>query len=240
MSFIPKPDGDESRGPFCSSEEVCKETSTSVSNSKRHYCPNTWYIPLLHRIRCKEWLLADPLGPGLHTLDHIHNKVGMLQVPTDTHGSNVKWFCARTDKALSGIPGVFKLLDNILMVGDNVKQLLGWIKSLFKRCQDHGITLSNTKFQVGSKVKFAGYVVSDKGKELDPDKIAAIAQFQRPDSLTDLQLFMELANQFSDFSPDLRHAMEPMKGLLQKKQQPHKVHGYGQVHHHRSSMCCSF
>ena len=28
---------------------------------------------------------------------------------------------------------------------------------------------------------------------------------------------MGLANQFSDFSPDLRHAMEPMKGLLQKK-----------------------
>ena len=79
-------------------------------------------------------------------------------------------FCARTDKALAGIPGVFKLVDDILMVADNVKQLLGRIKSVFKRCQDHGITLSNTKFQVGSKVKFAGYVVSDKGKEPDLDK----------------------------------------------------------------------
>ena len=56
---------------------------------------------------------------------------------------------------------------------------------MFKRCQDHGITLSDTKFQVGSKVKFAGYVVSDKGKEPDPDKIATIAQFLRPDNITD-------------------------------------------------------
>ena len=70
-------------------------------------------------------------------------------------------------------------MDVILIVGDNVKQLMGWIKSVFERCQDHGITLSNTKFQVGSKVKFAGYLVSDKGKEPDPDKIAAIVQFPR-------------------------------------------------------------
>ena len=112
---------------------------------------------------------------------------------------------------------VFKLVDDILTVGDNVIQLLDRIKAVFKRCLDHGITLSSTKFQVGSKVKFAGYVVSDKGKEPDPDKIAAIAQFPRPDNLTDLRSFMGLANQFSDFSPDLRHSMEPMKGVLQKK-----------------------
>ena len=33
-------------------------------------------------------------------------------------------FCARTDKALVGIPGVFKLVDDILMLGDSVEQLL--------------------------------------------------------------------------------------------------------------------
>ena len=85
---------------------------------------------------------------------------------------------------------VFKLVDDILTVGDNVIQLLDRIKAVFKRCLDHGITLSNTKFQVGFKVKFAGYVVSNKGKEPDPDKIAAIAQFPRPDNLTDVRSFI--------------------------------------------------
>ena len=60
--------------------------------------------------------------------------------------------------------------------------------------------MSNTKSQVVSKVKFAGYVVSDKGKEPEQDKIAAIAQFPRPDNLTDLRSFIALANQFVDFS----------------------------------------
>ena len=66
-------------------------------------------------------------------------------------------------------------------------------------------------------MKFAGFVVSDKGTRPDPDKVAAISKFPKPENLTDLRSFLGLANQFSDFSPDLRHAMEPMKGLLKKQ-----------------------
>ena len=40
-------------------------------------------------------------------------------------------FCARTDKALAGIPGVFKLVDDILMFGDSVEQLLDHVKAIF-------------------------------------------------------------------------------------------------------------
>ena len=60
-------------------------------------------------------------------------------------------------------------------------------------------------------------MVSDKGMRPDSDKVAAISQFPIPEDLTNLRSFLGLANQFSDFSPDLRHAMEPMKGLLSKK-----------------------
>ena len=89
-------------------------------------------------------------------------------------------FCARTDKALAGIPGVFKLVDDILMFGDNVEQLLDRVKAIFKRCEEHGITLSNMKYQLGNEVKFAGYVVSNKGKRPDPNKVAAISpQYQK-------------------------------------------------------------
>ena len=55
--------------------------------------------------------------------------------------------------------------------------------------------------------------MSDKGTRPDPDKVAAISQFPIPKDLTNLRSFLGLANQFLDFSPDLRHSMEPMKGL---------------------------
>ena len=59
--------------------------------------------------------------------------------------------------------------------------------------------------------------MSDKVMRPDPDKVAAISQFPIPEDLPNLRSFLGLANQFSDFSPDLRHAMKPMKGLLSKK-----------------------
>ena len=116
-----------------------------------------------------------------------------------------------TRQSSRGIPGVFKLVDDILMLGDSVEQLLDRVKAVSKRWEEHRITLSETKYQVGTEVKFAGYLVSDKGTKPDPEKVAAISQFPIPENLTDLRSFLGLANQFSDFSPDLRHAMEPMK-----------------------------
>ena len=110
-----------------------------------------------------------------------------------------------------------KLVDDILIVGDTVEKLLDRIKKVFQRCEEHDITLSKKKYQIGTEVKFAGYVISAQGVWPDPDKIAAIAQFPIPENLTDLKSFLGLANQFSDLSPDLKHAMEPMKGLLKKK-----------------------
>ena len=74
--------------------------------------------------------------------------------------SSSEEFCARTDKALTGIPGMLKLVD-ILIAGDTVEQLLECVKEVFKCCEENDITLSNTKYQVGSEAKFAGYIVSD-------------------------------------------------------------------------------
>ena len=60
-------------------------------------------------------------------------------------------------------------------------------------------------------------MLSDKAMRPDSDKVANIGQFPIPEDLTILSSFLGLANQFSDFSTDFRHSMEPMKGLLSKK-----------------------
>ena len=123
-------------------------------------------------------------------------------------------FCKCTNKALAGIPGIFKLVDDILVFGSTKEELLERIKLIFKRCQDHRITLSDTKHQVGNEVKFAGHIESDKGVRPDPEKIEAIKNSPEPNNVTDLRSFLGLANQFGDYSPDLRHSLEPLKPLL--------------------------
>jgi hypothetical protein len=41
-------------------------------------------------------------------------------------------FCARTDRALAGIAGVFKLVVDILIYGENHAQLLHCIQMVFQ------------------------------------------------------------------------------------------------------------
>ena len=61
-------------------------------------------------------------------------------------------FCARTDRALAGIAGVFKLVDDILIYGEDHAQLLLRIRMVFQRCSEWGITLSKKKYQFGPVV----------------------------------------------------------------------------------------
>ena len=125
-------------------------------------------------------------------------------------------FCARTDRVLSGVPGVHKLVDDILVYGQTYEELLGRIRQVFERCDEWGITLSKGKYQVGEEVIFAGFVVNKQGTRQDPKLVEAIAEFPAPGNVTDLRSLMGLVNRFSDSAPDLKHAMKPLQGLLKK------------------------
>ena len=113
--------------------------------------------------------------------------------------------------------GILKLVDDILVFADTVLELEKRIEQLFKRCLEHQITLADDKIQAVSEVLFGGYVVKGYGTKPDPTKIEAIWNFPESKDLTNLRSFIGLSNQFGDFSPDLKQAMEPLKGLLSQK-----------------------
>ena len=126
-------------------------------------------------------------------------------------------FCRRTDKALVDLPGVKKLVDDILIYGSSHEEIIQRIRSVFQRCKEWGITLSRDKYQFGSSVKFAGYIISDKGISPDPEKLAAIKNFPTPKNITDLRSWFGITNGFDDSAPDLKMAMFPLKELLSTK-----------------------
>jgi hypothetical protein len=125
-------------------------------------------------------------------------------------------YCARGDRALSGLSGVRKIVDDIIIFASDLDELLVRTKEVLQRCKENSITLSLQKAQIGEKVKFAGFIVSSSGISPNPDKIAAISKFPVPSNVTDLRSFLGLANQLGQFIPDLAHASEPLRGLLKK------------------------
>ena len=118
--------------------------------------------------------------------------------------------------ALTGLPGIEKLVDDILVMGATKEELLERTEKVIKRCQEHNITLNSQKIQIGQSVKFGGHIITSEGSSPDPDKVRAIKDFPTPTNVTDVRSFMGLSNQFMDYLPDLKQNLEPIKDLLKK------------------------
>lgn len=125
-------------------------------------------------------------------------------------------FCIRTDRAMAGLPWLMKIVDDLLVQAPTMKIALERYELVLKRCRDHGIKLSLEKMEMGTKIKFAGFIVSKDGISADPAKLQAIREFPIPKSVTELRSFLGLANQLGSFLPDLAHSTVKMRELLKK------------------------
>ena len=136
-------------------------------------------------------------------------------------------YCRRGDIALDGIGNLAKVVDDIIVADTSLDDHITRVRSVLERCRQHGITLRPEKFQFAqARVKYCGYIVSPDGKEIDPDKLAAIDKFPTPSNITDLRSFMGLVQQLSDFTPEMASAAETLRGLLQ----PRNVFNWTQAH----------
>ena len=126
-------------------------------------------------------------------------------------------FVKRTDVMFAPVKNLLKCIDDLLVAQVDEEVFLDRIREVLEICRNHGITLSRKKMQTGRRVLFAGYIISDKGIEADPAKLAAIRDFQTPSSRTELKSFMGLAVQITSFQPDQAHILSPFAGLLKAK-----------------------
>lgn len=111
-----------------------------------------------------------------------------------------------------------KLVDEVLLYDEDYLTHLYRIHEFLSRCRKHGITLNAEKFTLTTlAVSFCGYVLSNEGKAVDPEKDKAIADFTTPASLTDLRSFMGLVNQLAEFFPDISAAAQLLRPLMSPK-----------------------
>ena len=138
-----------------------------------------------------------------------------LRAPMGLVSSSDEW-CRRSDEAIKGITGVQKIVDDILICGQTEEAVISKMREVLQRCRQHQITISNRKLTLAREVKFAGYIVSDKGVTPDPDKVKAILEFKTPTDVTGVRSFLGMANQLGHFIPDLTHMTQNIRDLLKK------------------------
>ena len=123
---------------------------------------------------------------------------------------SVDQFNRITDELVIDIPNCLKIVDDVLFYGSTVDEVLGGLTKLMEKCRKQDFTLHPNKVSFGNRLKFAGYVISDKGITIDPRKVEAIRKFKPPENVTDMKAFVGVAVQFQEACPNLMGVLKPL------------------------------
>ncbi|GFX37253.1 retrovirus-related Pol polyprotein from transposon 17.6 [Trichonephila clavipes] len=92
------------------------------------------------------------------------------------------------DEVTRGLKGVYTFIDDILIASQNVQEHTTNLRALFERLDYYGLTIKPSKCTFGvDSLKFLGFQVSSEGISPLPDRVNAIQNFPRPNTLTQLQ-----------------------------------------------------
>ena len=72
-------------------------------------------------------------------------------------------FCRHSDKVIKGLPGIRKLVDDILVQAPDMDTLRDRINKLLERCRLNNFILSWKKLEIGEAVEFAVQIVRHNG-----------------------------------------------------------------------------
>lgn len=98
---------------------------------------------------------------------------------------------------------LFCYIDDILLASENEEIHKQHLRKIFERFREMGVTINISKCVFGtSQVEFLGYTVSSDGISPLPDKVKAIVEYPRPETVEQLRRFLGMANFYRSHLPN--------------------------------------
>ena len=105
-------------------------------------------------------------------------------------------------------------MDDILIFSKTKEEHLVHVRMVLETLRHHKLFAKASKCQFGrSSVGFLGHVISQAGVGVDPRKVAAVAEWARPTSCTDVRRFIGLANYYRRFVRGFSSLAAPLTTL---------------------------
>ena len=113
-------------------------------------------------------------------------------------------------------------LDDILIFSQTWEEHLHHIQQVLQTLWQHKFCANLEKCSFGmTQVKYLGYIIDELGVHVDPTKIQVIRYWPAPTTLTELRIFLGLANFYRNFVLGFSHITWPLsqvtKGGVKKK-----------------------
>ena len=106
-------------------------------------------------------------------------------------------------------------LDDVIVFSKNFSDHLDHLESVFQALGRYGLKLRPEKCHLFQKqVKFLGHVVGSQGVSPDPDKVAAVADWQPPSTVRQVRAFLGFVGYYRRFIRDFAKIAKPLNELL--------------------------
>ncbi|KAL0194547.1 hypothetical protein M9458_008119 [Cirrhinus mrigala] len=112
---------------------------------------------------------------------------------------------------------VIVYIDDILVYSENQQDHINHVRAVLQRLIQHQLyaKLSKCEFHL-STVSFLGYIISAEGVTMDDNKVSAVLQMPRPQTLKELQRFLGFANFYRRFIRGFSQVAAPLTSLTRK------------------------
>ena len=115
--------------------------------------------------------------------------------------------------------GVVIYLDDIPIYRESEQEHIALVKLVLSRLEQHHLAISLDKCEWHrSRVNFLGFIISADGVEMDQEKIKTVLEWETPESVKEIQSFLEFSNFYRRFIEGYSKLTRPLTDLMKKSQ----------------------
>jgi len=91
------------------------------------------------------------------------------------------------------------------------------VRKVLQKLKEAGLFIKPEKCEFSvTKTTFLGFIISEEGIEIDPEKVNAVLNWEAPKSVKDIQCFLGFANFYHRFIHRYLDLCQPLFNLLHK------------------------
>lgn len=124
-------------------------------------------------------------------------------------------FQRHINEVIRGLKNVFAFSDDILVASETEEEHEEQLRALFERLKQYGLCLNADKCIFGaSSIDFLGYRLSAEGASPLPDRVQALLDYKKPDTIVELRRFIGAVNFYRRNVKNAAEAQAPLNELL--------------------------
>lgn len=121
-------------------------------------------------------------------------------------------------------PYVFVYLDDIIIATPTFEKHLEVLQEVKTRLETARLTINLDKCEFClPSLRYLGFLLDGEGLRTDPEKVAAMLNYPRPETVTELKRFIGLVGWYRRFLPFFSNLTAPMTSLMKGKRKSQKL-----------------